>query len=101
MDWKIEAQDGCYYLEGDIVHGTVEEFCLSLQHIPKGSRLEMGELDIKDGVSMARIVSALRMIRPLVLIEAPQMLAHTLYKTHMLSTGIDLVRPREDDDFQD
>ena len=101
VEWTIKNKKNQYDLEGDIAQGNVDEFCIALQRIPCGSYLYMGELIIEDGFSMASIVSTLRKIRPVVLIEAPQMLAHTLYKTHMLSTGITLIRPREDDDFQD
>ena len=101
LRWKIEERLEQYYIEGDIDRCNVDAFCSALKKLPQGGILDMGELDIEDGVSMASIVSALRLLRPLVLVEAPQMLAHTLYKTHMLSTGITLVRPREDDDFRD
>jgi ABC-type transporter Mla MlaB component len=72
--------------------------------LPPGDTLtvEMGELDLDDGVSVAELVNAIRTLigrgRHLVLIEAPQMLAHTLYKVSMLDTQpITLVRPREDE----
>ena len=100
-EWSIEENEGGYCVEGCISQSNAEEFCRALADIPKGSRLELLDLDIEDGVSMARIVSTLRLLRPVVLVEAPQMLAHTLYKTFMLSTGITLMRPREEDDFRD
>ena len=100
-DWKIEESNDHYLIEGDICQDNVDRFCDALKRLPKGAHLQLRELDIEDGVSMACIVSTLRLLRPLLLIEAPQMLAHTLYKTHMLSTGITLLRPREEDDFRD
>ncbi len=101
MSWSVEREGEQYRIEGDISKRNVDALCQALRTLPCGIQLYMGELDIEDGFSMASLVSALRELRPLVLIEAPQMLAHTLYKTHMLSTGITLVRPREDDDFRD
>jgi len=96
--WEIKEEEPICIL-GDIAESNVEAFCLALERLPCGSHIDMGELSIEDGIAMACIVSSLRKIRPVVLIEAPQMLAHTLYKTHLLSSGFQLIRPREDNDF--
>lgn len=72
--------------------------------LPPGGRLRimMVDLDLEDGVSVAEMVNALRALLArgcaLELHEAPQMLAHTLYKVNMLaSQPITLVAPREDE----
>lgn len=96
----VNKEGAVFFAQGEIDQHNVDAFCLSLMQIPKGAHIDMGDLDIEDGAAMACIVSALRRLRPVVLIEAPQMLAHTIYKTYMLSTEITLVRPRFDDDFR-
>jgi ABC-type transporter Mla MlaB component len=62
--------------------------------------LDLSELDIEDGPALARLVSWIRLLaarRPLRLDEAPQMLAHTLYKIGALEGGrIELRAPRMD-----
>lgn len=62
--------------------------------------LDLGELDIEDGPALARLVSWIRQLaqhRPLRLDEAPQMLAHTLYKIGALEAGRIVLRaPRMD-----
>ena len=72
--------------------------------LPEGGRLriQMANLDLEDGVSVAEMVNALRVLLSrgcaLELHEAPQMLAHTLYKVNMLaSQPITLIAPREDE----
>lgn len=69
--------------------------------------VEMSLLDVEDGVSMAELTSALRRLRDAVraagggglrLVEAPQHLAHTLYKVGDLRDGsLLLVDPRSDE----
>ena len=47
---------------------------------------------------MAYVISAIREMQPVSLIEAPQMLAHGLYKIGALaSNDIVLIRPRVDE----
>ncbi len=62
-------------------------------------RLDMLDLDLEDGVSVAETVNALRILLArhgtLTIHHAPQMLAHTLYKIGMLEDGrLVLVQPR-------
>jgi len=52
--------------------------------------LDLGDLELDDGVATALAVRAIRALlarRPLRLVEAPQMLAHTLYKVGGLEDG--------------
>ncbi len=65
-------------------------------------RLEFEELDLLDGAAVAEAVNAIREIletgRSLEIHHAPQMLAHTLYKTGMLADGrILLIEPVEEE----
>ncbi|MCB9758909.1 MAG: hypothetical protein H6739_03645 [Alphaproteobacteria bacterium] len=64
--------------------------------------LDMAELELEDGVSVARMITALRALAarhgPLQLRAAPQMLAHTLYKAGILNTGaVALEAPRQEE----
>lgn len=66
------------------------------------ARLLLADLDLEDGVAVAHLVTALRALRSrsgrLVLVQAPQMLAHTLYKVGALhDPGLVLVDPRQDE----
>ena len=64
-------------------------------------QLDLHELELEDGTAVAEAVNALRALvklAPVVLWHAPQMLAHTLYKTNMLSGGrLALELPREEE----
>ncbi|MEL6344238.1 MAG: STAS domain-containing protein [Myxococcota bacterium] len=65
-------------------------------------RIDLGELELDDGVAVAEMVNGLRALQrrwpALVLVEAPQMLAHTLYKVGMLDgERYQLIRPRDDE----
>jgi hypothetical protein len=66
-----------------------------------GPDLELGELDLDEGVAVAEAVNAVRALAglwgPLRLHEAPQMLAHTLYKVGALGPHLVLVDPRSDE----
>lgn len=63
--------------------------------------LELDELELDDGSAVAEAVNALRRLLthgPVVLHHAPQMLAHTLYKTGMLQGDrLQLETPRVDE----
>lgn len=65
--------------------------------------LDLEDLELEDGSAVAEAVNALRrltMRAPVVLWHAPQMLAHTLYKTNMLSGGrLRLVQPRAEEAY--
>jgi len=64
-------------------------------------QLDFHELELEDGTAVAEAVNALRALiklAPVVLWHAPQMLAHTLYKTNMLSGNrLQLQLPREEE----
>ena len=99
-------QDGALVLEGDlcardveaVVEGVAEAWGL------RGPRrlLDLTDLDVEDGVSNARLVDLVRVLRDAagsLLIEgSPQMLAHVLYKVGELEDGrIGLLHPRSDE----
>lgn len=94
---------------GGICNASAEEFSRELvkeanelENPDVPFRLEFEELDLLDGVAVAEAVNAIREIletdRSLAIHHAPQMLAHTLYKTGMLADGrILLIEPVEEE----
>ena len=79
--WGIESHsEREFEIWGDIGPENVDDFCCHLQRLPQNSRLDLWDLCIDDGPSLAVIVSALRLLAPCTLIGAPKMLAHTIYK---------------------
>ena len=98
MNWRIEQLDEQLLLEGEIDSSSVDLFCAELTNQINGHDLHLLDLDILDGVAMAKVVTALRKFQPIRLFYAPQMLAHTLYKCGLLhEEGFELVFPREDE----
>ena len=101
-DWHWALVDGIYVLSG--VWGRPEmEHLQSWSEIPPDGEitLQLEDVDIVSGPAMALCITWIRSLcqrHPKVtLIRAPQMLAHTLYKTNMLNTlNIVLISPRED-----
>ena len=95
MMWGIEKMEiSCAFeVWGDIEPKNVMVFCEALQQLPQESRLYMWDLSVDDGPTLAQIISAIRMIAPCILIGAPQMLAHTLYKINALQY-VHLKEPR-------
>lgn len=85
--------------EDDTPHGILS---MLRPHLSHPRPLVLGDLDVDDGVSTAAWVDVVRHLRDrwggVTLVEAPQMLAHTLYKVGDLRDGrLELVRPREDE----
>ena len=90
-----EVKEELMIVEGDIDASNVDQIVFLLQH-KKPKIIVMGFLEIDDGPTLAIFVSALRKIMPLTLVEAPQMLAHTIYKIDALGTAkITLKNPRQ------
>jgi len=103
---ELRWQQGTLCISGDLGGDRAAALVEQLRVLPLPDTpdlvLDLGELDFDDGVAVAESVNALRVLlgrgRRLTLVEAPQMLAHTLYKVSMLATApITLVDPREDE----
>lgn len=66
-----------------------------------GPDIDLGELDLDEGIAVAEAVNAVRGLAalwgPVRLLEAPQMLAHTLYKVGALGPALQLIDPRSDE----
>ena len=80
LPWFVEKKLAIIVIGGDIHEGCVDDFCMALQRIGPAHTIDMSMLEVDEGPSLATIISTLRMIAPCTLIEAPRMLAHTLYK---------------------
>ena len=99
MNWAIEYSAGEWWVEGEVDSDNVDAFCFHLAKCLQSKpsrRLQLLDVDIIDGVAMAKIVSLLRKYTPIDLVFAPQMLAHTCYKCNLLQPDlIRLEKPRE------
>jgi anti-anti-sigma regulatory factor len=96
-------------ISGGICKGSAADFSRDL--VQEAARfgepevevhLDFDELDLLDGTAVAETVNAIRNLletgRSLRIVHAPQMLAHTLYKTGMLEDGrIILIDPVEEE----
>jgi hypothetical protein len=97
VGWLIRQSSNSVIVEGTIGPNNVDLFCEGLKTHSLRC-FEMQDLEIDDGVSMAKIISVIRSIKPVRLISAPQMLAHGLYKIGALRDGqIVLENPRFDE----
>jgi len=94
-------------IAGDLSEANAVEFerqinALSIE-INSSITLNLHGLDIDDGVALATVVNAFRRLRArtsrLILIGAPQMLGHNLYRVGLLGAdhGIELVDMRQDE----
>jgi len=100
----VRLVDNIVVASGEIEAAESEAFAASLvaaaQRVIGPLLFELDELDLEDGVSVARTISALRLAAAgrssVTLRNAPQMLAHTLYKVGMLDT-FTLIDPRHDE----
>ena len=101
-DCRWVLVDGIYVLSGAWDTSEVK----NIQHrlpLPLSGKvyLHLDDVEIISGEAMAMCITWIRELChrgvTLVLICAPQMLAHTLYKTNMLNSyDIELISPRED-----
>ena len=93
--WGIEEKEKLNEFEvwGDIDPHNISSFCQRMIQLPVQSRLDMWDLCVEDGPTLAQLISALRLIAPCTIVGAPQMLAHTLYKINALQS-IRLEEPR-------
>jgi hypothetical protein len=93
---------------GNVDARSAEAFGSALRHdvrvLSDGEeriQLDLIELELDDGSAVAETVNAIRdllLTAPVVVRNAPQMLAHTLYKSGMLRDGrLELEDPRGDE----
>lgn len=93
-------------IEGDLTASNAEQFArrlLALNPDARGEiRLDLHALDIDDGAAIAVAINVLRQLcaraSKLILIGAPQMLGHNLYRLGLLGGGgLELVDMRQDE----
>jgi anti-anti-sigma regulatory factor len=100
-------QDERVRISGELTESNAAEFERQMHVINNAHSgavtLDISELDIEDGVALATAINALRGLRArssrLILMGAPQMLGHNLYRTGMLDGrgAIELVGMRLDE----
>lgn len=96
-------------VSGDLASDNAAAFEASLsaavQAQSESLRLDLADLHIDDGLAVVFAVNALRKLRTrsrrLILVHAPQILAHNLYRVGMLEGegAIELVDMREDEPY--
>jgi anti-anti-sigma regulatory factor len=102
------AESNTILIAGDLAEANALEFerQINALNIDPGSSsiiLNLHGLDIDDGAALATVVNAIRRLRTrasrLVLIGAPQMLGHNLYRVGLLGGehAIELVEMRQDE----
>lgn len=104
MAWLVHPERHGVVVSGDVAGPEGATLAEALRALPSAGEvvLDLADLDLDDGVAVAHLVTGLRALRArcdrLVLVAAPQMLAHTLYKVGALSDpGLVLVAPRQDE----
>lgn len=102
QSWSVERVGAVVVAGGEVPPAEGERFAAALLAAGRGARVvELGELDLADGPTVARVVTVVRSLAEpagIVLREAPQMLAHTLYKVGGLAAGrVVLEDPRGDE----
>lgn len=95
--WWEKLEDG-YELSGELITSDIPELQQAVNAVGAQNidHIFMRDLEVEDGVTMALLVTLLRGLVPVTLVEAPKMLAHTLYKIDGLR-DFTLVRPRQDE----
>ena len=96
MDFIIEVKENCIVMEGDIDSNNVDKVDAHLRSLDiVNNTIRMTDIEIEDGPALAELITTLRAISPVTLVEPPQMLSHTIYKINALHDNkITLVRPR-------
>jgi len=97
------------YLEGELSEHNAVEVDESFRRLPVASNgttvLNMSAFDVMDGVGVTTVINAIRSLlertQKIMIIAAPQMLAHNLYRVGMLAANsrIELVDMREDEPY--
>ncbi|MCW8828049.1 MAG: hypothetical protein OQK94_03220 [Gammaproteobacteria bacterium] len=103
-DLTLSIDAGQLVLCGELDRANGAALLQWLQDAPPLGVLALGELEIADGVACTHALNAVRLMRDRVerlqLEQAPQALAHNLYRTGMLLDGtIELVAMREDEAY--
>lgn len=103
-DLRVARTEGEMIVVGEL---TADNAALLEQWVarsPVCHTLQLGDLDIVDGVACTHAVNVVRLLLArsagLVIAEAPQVLAHNLYRTGLLAQGnVQLLAMREDEAY--
>ena len=103
---RVWALPGGLAVEGAFAGDEIEALWVEIDGAARAItgplRLELGELELLDGVAVARAVTGLRALLArhgaLELFEPPQSLAHTLYRVGALEDGRLVVRGWTDEE---
>jgi anti-anti-sigma regulatory factor len=102
----VQRRESAIIIEGDLTANNADEFAHGLLTLNPDARgditLDLRGLDIDDGAAIAVAVNAIRQLgartSKLILIGAPQMLCHNLYRIGLLGGGhLELVDMRQDE----
>jgi anti-anti-sigma regulatory factor len=102
----VQKRESVFILEGDLTADNADEFAGCLLALDPDARgaitLDLRGLDIDDGAAIAVAVNAIRQLgaraTKLILVGAPQMLCHNLYRIGLLAGGhLELVDMRQDE----
>lgn len=102
----VQRQKSVIIIEGDLTASNADEFARYLLALNSEARdeitLDLRGLDIDDGAAIAVAINAIRQLcartSKLVLIGAPQMLCHNLYRIGLLAGGhLELMDMRQDE----
>lgn len=104
--WALRSEGPFTVVEGEVEASSASAFASALASLGGDGpvQLELVDLELLDGVSVAEAVNAVRALArrrgPVLLRHAPQMLAHTLYKRGLLlQESLTLEDPRHDEGF--
>jgi anti-anti-sigma regulatory factor len=105
---SVERQGECLALVGELIASDAEQlvqwFTL-LTVVDTPHCLQLGELDIMDGVAATHMVNIVRLMLQrcgkVLLSEAPQLLPHNLYRAGLFYEGCDITLEgmREDEPY--
>ena len=72
---EISWRNGCGYIEiwGDINKDNIDAVYHALLELPLGLYVLMTDVEIDEGPVLAHLISALRLIKPVCIIEAPRL----------------------------
>ena len=102
----VQRQESAIIIEGDLTASNADEIARCLLALNPDARgeitLDLRGLDIDDGAAIAVAVNAIQQLcartSKLILIGAPQMLCHNLYRIGLLAGGhLELVDMRQDE----
>jgi anti-anti-sigma regulatory factor len=108
LNIRVRKEAGALVLAGELMAddaSRLEQWFHLLALFETPQRLELGELDIADGVAATHMLNIVRLLLnrcgQVTLVGSPQLLAHNLYRAGLLYEGcaITLLDMREDEPY--